>query len=58
MAQGDTDAAADPLPLAVRLKPDNADAHHLLETVQTFRHDPDHVALAARRMLDTLFARE
>jgi cytochrome c-type biogenesis protein CcmH/NrfG len=50
--------AAEALRLAVELKPDNADTHHLLETVMIFRHDPDQVARAARRILDTLFARE
>jgi hypothetical protein len=43
---------------AVRLKPDNADAHHLLEIVRTHRNDPDFIARSAGRILDMLFARE
>jgi hypothetical protein len=43
---------------AVRLKPDHADTHRLLETVVALRRDPSQMIRAARRILDTLFARE
>ncbi|MEK7268826.1 MAG: hypothetical protein AAB093_05435, partial [Nitrospirota bacterium] len=58
MVQGNPTEAAEALRLAVQLKPDNADTHHLLETVLAFQHDPEQVARSARRILDTLFARE
>jgi cytochrome c-type biogenesis protein CcmH/NrfG len=58
MAQGDLPAAAEALRHAVDLKPDNADTHNLLETVLAHQHDQEHVSKAARRMLDTMFARE
>jgi cytochrome c-type biogenesis protein CcmH/NrfG len=58
MAQGNPGSAVEALRQAVRLKPDNADVHGLLETVLMHQHDPEHVARAARQMLDTMFARE
>ncbi len=58
MAQGRPDEAANVLQQAVQIKPDHADTHRLLEMVVTFRHDPQQVIRSARRILDTLFARE
>jgi cytochrome c-type biogenesis protein CcmH/NrfG len=58
MAQGRPVEAAEALRQAVRLKPDNADAHRLLEIVTAFQHDAGRVIREARRILDTLFARE
>jgi cytochrome c-type biogenesis protein CcmH/NrfG len=58
MAEGKLPAAAEALRHAVDLKPDNADTHNLLEIVLAHQDDPEHVSNAARRILDTMFARE
>jgi cytochrome c-type biogenesis protein CcmH/NrfG len=58
MVQGNPTAATEALRLAVRLKPDNADAHNLLETVLTHQQEPQYLIREARRILDTMFARE
>ncbi|HSA63357.1 MAG TPA: hypothetical protein VLE25_01590, partial [Nitrospira sp.] len=58
MVQGNPAAAVEALQQAVTLKPDNADAHALLETVLTHQQNPEHVTRAARQRLDAMFARE
>lgn len=58
MAEGDLSEADEVLRIAIRLKPHNADAHHLLDILQANRDNPEEVARAANRILDTWFARE
>lgn len=58
MVQGNPAVASEALRQALRLKPDNADAHNLLETVLNHQQEPQYLIREARRMLDTMFARE
>lgn len=49
MATGDLDRAPEVLNQAVRLKPDNAEAHQRLEAIGALRHDPAQLIRAARQ---------
>ncbi len=58
MALGDPTEAEAALRHAVELRPDHADVHNRLETVRANYQNPEQVAESARKILDTLFARE